>query len=113
MSSFVRNYGEMIYRGILLLLVLGNAWLCVNFTAKADFEALRSAVFDIKTSLVRMESNGAILADHEARIRQLEHLYPLHVGILKETSYYEWVSGKSQQIKLVKNDNNQQSTKDN
>ncbi len=97
MTRLVKNYGELIYRGLLFLFVVANLWLCQNFTAKADFETLKVGVIDIQKGLVRMEGVNSVLLDHETRIRVLEHSFPTR-DMMKQMSYSDWMNEKEKKV---------------
>lgn len=104
MTRFVRNYGELVYRGFLFtltsLIFIANLWLCQNFTSRSEFESLKSGVFDVQKSLVRMEGINSVLLDHETRIRVLEHTFTTR-DMMKQTSYFDWLSQNEQKVTSI------------
>lgn len=65
----------------ILLVGAGLNWLTANFAQREEFAKLAGRVDAIERLLIRMESrevadqqHGALLADHEGRIRALEKL---------------------------------------
>jgi len=89
-NGMLKEHGEWIYRGLLLVLLAANLWLQKNFVTKLDYDAdraaqakatesVKEAIVQIQTTIVLMKEENRVndrqekaLLDHETRIRTLE-----------------------------------------
>ena len=79
-KTFLSNYGEWIFRTILLLGIGLNLWLTQSFVTRGEFYRqiaenkaehlqIQTSVADIATTMKILISNVSRLDDHEIRLR--------------------------------------------
>lgn len=80
MNAVLKQYGEWIYRMLVLLGLLVIGWLNQNYASRAEVHLLGERVQGIETALKVMAESAKVndrqdanLVDHENRLRTLEH----------------------------------------
>lgn len=83
MKDFVSNYGDWLYRAIVLAALVATLWLNSKYTPRdmtekmteemrANNERVLSRIYEIDSTLKVMAAQAETLRDHEVRIRALE-----------------------------------------